>query len=89
VGKRVRRQAATKDFPAGSVSGQTPILVPGGRLRDEADPEQREEEGGEEAELVLDDPAETVDALDPAVDRDEGVTGADGLGVGVDLLWVV
>ena len=62
------------------------LLLTPGDLGDEADPEQREEEGGEEAELVLDDPAETVDALDPAVDRDEGVTGGDGLGVGVDLL---
>ena len=62
------------------------LLLAPGRERDEADPEQREEEGSEEAELVLDDPAETVDALDPAVDRDEGVPGGDGLGVGVDLL---
>jgi len=62
------------------------LLLTPGDLRDEADPEQREEEGSEEAELVLDDPAETVDALDPAVDRDERVTGGDGLGVGVDLL---
>ena len=61
------------------------LLAPGG-LGDEADPEQREEEGSEEAELVRDDPAETVDPLDPAVDRHEGVAGRDGLGVGVDLL---
>ena len=63
------------------------LLFTPGHLGDEADPEQREEEGSEEAELVRDDPAETVDPLDPAVDRDEGVTGGDRLGVGVDLLW--
>ena len=47
------------------------LLTPCG-LGDEADPEQGEEEGSEEAELVLDDAAETVDPLDLAVDRRRG-----------------
>ena len=62
------------------------LLLTPGDLRDQADPEQREEECGEKTEFVLDDAAETVDALDSTVDRDEGVTGGDGLRVGVDLL---
>ena len=61
------------------------LLAPGHEC-DEADPEQGEEEGSEEAELVRDDAAETVDPLDPAVDRDEGLPGGGGLGVAVDLL---
>ena len=77
----VARDAAGKDRlePPG-------LLLTPGHEGDEADAEQGEEEGSEEAELVLDDAAETVDALDPAVDRDEGLPGGDGLGVAVDLL---
>ena len=73
--------------PAGEDQLDPPglLLAPGGS-GDEADPEQREQDRGQEAELVLDDAAEAVDAFHTAVDRLQRAPRGDGDGVGVDLL---
>lgn len=75
---------------AGEAAGQQQ-LEPAGLLfaargrGDQADAQQRQQQGGQEAELVLDDTTEGADAFHFAVDRRQGVARRDGRGIAVDL----
>ena len=61
------------------------LLLASGRAGDQCDAQQREQERGQEPELVLDHPTQAVDTLDVAVDRGQRAAGGDRLGIGVDL----
>ena len=77
-------------FVAGDATAQEQfkpagLFLAARRPRHQGDAQQRQQEGGHETKLVLDDTTKGVDAFDLAIDGEQGVAGGDGLGVTVDL----